>query len=563
MTPVSIFSARRRIAALACACVLFAGCTKVGTDAGSATSTGTAGSTGASGPNGFTRPHELRIAQLGDVSGLNPLLTTELTASWPDELVLAYLLRYDHRNQVTPELATVVPTQANGGISADGKTITYHLRKGVKWSDGKPFTADDVIFSTNVINDPKTNVQSRQGWEDVVKMDAPDPYTVVYHLKKVFSPFVGQTFTSGGNGPAIMPKHLLAHTPNINTDPYNSLPVGIGPFKFVEWARADHIALVANPLYWRGQPKLKKIVFKIIPNRDTILAELQTGDVDLWPLAARAYFPRLQGVKGFHVLRQPSYGFGHLDFNNSHAVLSDPIVRRALLLAWDRRTALKKIGHGIGILQDSVVSPSNEFHDPKIGFTEWNVAKANGILDADGWKRGSDGVREKNGVRLNLELVTNVGSPDTDNLIELLRSDWKAIGVSIERKNYDPNLLFASAQTGGIIQTGKFDVAIFAWYPTATNDLSNIYGCAQVPPVGQNDLRWCNKRADAAMADFLVTFDKARQTRDQFILQEEMLKDTPQITQSIYEDLFAENTDLTGFHPNNVSFFDDFMNVDI
>jgi peptide/nickel transport system substrate-binding protein len=205
-----------------------------------------------------------------------------------------------------------------------------------------------------------------------------------------------------------MPKHLLAHTANINTDPYNSLPVGIGPFKFVEWARADHIALVANPLYWRCLPKLKKIVFKIIPNRDTILAELQTGDVDMWPLAARAYFPRLQGVKGFRVLRQPSYGFGHLDLNTSHADLSDPVVRRALLLAWDRRTALKKIGHGIGILQDSVVSPSNEFHDPKIGFTEMNVAKANATLDADGWKRGIDGVREKDGVRLNLELVTNV-----------------------------------------------------------------------------------------------------------------------------------------------------------
>jgi peptide/nickel transport system substrate-binding protein len=563
MTSVSIFSARRRLAALAWACILFAGCSKVSTDGGGATNTGTAGSTGAAGPNSFTRPHELRVAQLGDVSGLNPLLTTELTAAWPDQLVLAYLFRYDHRNQLTPELATVVPTQANGGISADGKTITYHLRTGVKWSDGKPFTADDVIFSTNIVNDPKTNVQSRQGWEDVVKMDAPDPHTVVYHLSKVFSPFVGQTFTSGANGPAIMPKHLLAHTANINTDPYNSLPVGIGPFKFVEWARADHIALVANPLYWRGQPKLKKIVFKIIPNRDTILAELQTGDVDMWPLLARAYFPRMQSVKGFRVLRQPSYGFGHLDFNNSHAVLSDPIVRRALLLAWDRRTALQKIGHGIGILQDSVVSPSDEFYDPKIGFTEMNVAKANAILDADGWKRASDGVRAKNGIRLTLELVTNVGSPDTDNLIELLRSDWKAIGASILRKNYDPNLLFASAQTGGIIQSGKFDVAIFAWYPSATNDVSNIYACAQAPPAGQNDLRWCNKRADAAMADFLVTFDKARQRRDQFILQEEMLKDTPQITQSIYEDLFALNTDLTGFHPNNVSFFDDFMNVDI
>ena len=558
MNAVTFLLGFRRLVALACGALLLSSCGNTGGDAGPAAS-----ASAARGGNAFTHPHHLRVAQLGDVASLNPLLTAELTASWPDQLVLAYLLRYDAKNGVIPELATAVPTQANGGISADGKTITYHLRKGVKWSDGAPFTADDVIFSTNVINDPKTNVQDRQGWDQIVRMDEPNPLTVVFHLKSVFSPFVGQTFTTGGQNPAIMPKHLLAHTANINTDPYNALPVGIGPFKFVEWARADHIALVANPLYWRGKPKLARIDFKIIPNRDTVLTELQTGDVDLWPLAAPAYLTRLQALKGFTIHRQPSYGFGHLDFETAHPVVSDPMVRRALLLAWDRRTQRAKIGHGVGILQDSVVSPSDPYYDPKIGFTEFDTAKANAMLDAAGWKRGADGVRAKNGVRLNLEVVSNTGSPDTDSRIELLRQDWKAIGVTFVRKNYDPNLLFASAQTGGIIQSGKFDVSFSAWYPSATNDLSDLYGCKQIPPVGQNDLRWCNQKANAAMLDFLGTFDAARQKRDQAIVQEEMFKDTPTIVSAVYEDLFPENADLSGFHPNQVSFFDDFMNVDI
>jgi peptide/nickel transport system substrate-binding protein len=562
MNPATISSARRRFAALACACILLAGCTKISTDAGNA-APGSMGGTESVGPNSFTRPHELRVAQLGDVSSLNPLLTTEATASWLDGLTMAYLVRYDRKNEPIPELATVVPSQENGGVSADGKTITYHLRKGVKWSDGKPFTADDVIFTTNVINDPKTNVQSRQGFDQIVKMDEPDPYTVVYHLKSVFSPFVGQTFATGSANPAILPKHLLAHTANINTDPYNALPVGIGPFKFVKWARADHIEMVADPLYWRGRPKLDRIVFKIIPNRDTIMSELRTGELDMWPIASPAYLPQIATLKGFRVLRQPSYAYGHLDFNVSHADVADPIVRRALLLAWDRRAQRAKISHGVGILQDSVFSPRNPFFDPKIGFTEKNTAKANALLDSAGWKIGADGVRAKNGVRLNLEVVSNTGSPDTDSRIELLRQDWKAIGVTFVRKNYDPNLLFASLQDGGIIQSGKFDVSFFAWFPSATNDVSNIYACAQIPPAGQNDIRWCNKRADAAMNGFLIAFDHEKQKRELAILQDEMEKDTPTIVSAISEDLFVENTDLTGFHPNNVSFFDDFMNVDI
>ncbi|MBD5635074.1 MAG: peptide ABC transporter substrate-binding protein [Candidatus Eremiobacteraeota bacterium] len=547
----------RGLLALTFGFAALAACTRVASDGTSG------GGTGASGGNAFTRPHELRVAQLSDVTGLNPMISTEATVHWMDQLTMAWLVRYDRSNTVIPELATIVPTKANGGISADGKTITYHLRKGVKWSDGTPFSADDVIFSTKLIEDPKTNVQGREGWDQIVKMDEPDKWTVVYHLKAPFSVFVGQTFASGASQPAIVPKHLLAHSANVNTDPYNSLPVGIGPFKFVKWARADRVELVADPLYWRGRPKLDRIVFKIVPSRDTILSELQTGELDLWPIAAPAYLARIQGLKGFRLLRQPSYAFGHIDFNVSHPIVADASVRRALLLAWDRRAQRTKISHGVGVLQDSIISPKNPMFDPKIGFTEKNVAKANALLDRAGWKRGSDGIRAKNGVRLNLELVSNTGSPDTDSRIELLRQDWKAVGASLIRKNYDANLLFAPAQQGGIIQTGKFDVVFFAWFLNATNDNSNIYACKQVPPAGQNDLRWCNPRADAAMADFLTTFDVGRQKRDQFVLQEELARDTPTMVSSINEDLFVENSDLEGFHPNGVSFFDDFMHVDI
>jgi len=166
-------------------------------------------------------------------------------------------------------------------------------------------------------------------------------------------------------------------------------------------------------------------------------------------------------------------------------------------------------------------------------------------------------------VRLDLELVSNVGSPDTDSRIELLRQNWQAIGVSFVRKNYDPNLLFANYQQGGIIQTGKFDVIFFAWFPNASGDLSVLYGCDQIPPQGQNDLHWCDARAQSALDDFKTTYDPARQRRDDAIVQEELVKQVPTIVSTIAEDIYVENDDLKGFRPNNVSQFDDMMNVDI
>jgi peptide/nickel transport system substrate-binding protein len=528
-----------------------AGCTKVG-------------STGAGERrNPSTQPHVLRYGDLGDMSTLNPMFNTDLVLAWVSQLTMAYLVRYDHANKPVPELATEVPTIQNGGISADGKTIVYHLRRGVKWSDGAPFDADDVVFTTRVILDPKTNVTSRDGWDQIARIDEPDKHTVVYRLKAPYSPFLATFFSTGGANPAIVPKHLLAASANVNKDPYNALPVGIGPFRYVAWRRGDRVQLEANPYYWRGLPKLKGIEYRITPNRDTLLSELQTGDIDLWPIAAGAYYPRLMRMPNVTVLRQASYGFGHLDFNLTRPVLRDPAVRRALRLAVDRRELRDVVSHGIGILQDGPISPASPFFDSKIGFIPFDLAKANALLDGAGWRRGPDGVRSKDGLRLTLQLVSNSGSPDTDTRIELIRTWWKKIGVEFVRKNVDPRLLFAPYSEGGTIQTGKFDAVFFAWFNDASGSLANIYSCALVPPNGQNDLHWCNPVAEAAMQDFKHTYDYARQKRDDDVVQEQLVGDAPTIVTAVQEDLYAYNSDLKGFHPNQVSQFDDIMNVDI
>ncbi len=524
---------------------------------------GPAGSVEPARQNAFTQPHVLRMGDIGDVTSLNPMFATQLVLSRMSSLTMAFLFKFDHDNKPYPELATVVPTMANGGISQDGKTITYHLRRGVKWSDGVPFNADDVIFTTKMILDPKTNVVGRDGWDQITKIDEPDKYTVIFRMTKPYSPFIVTFFGSAGANPAIVPKHVLEHSADVNRDPYNSKPIGIGPFRYVEWRRGDRVIMEANPYYFRGLPKLKRVEYRIIPNRDTVVTQLQTGEIDLWPTASRSYYPRLQALKGFAIIRQPSYGFNHLDFNVERPIVKDVRVRRALSLAIDRETIRTKISHGIGIIQDGVVSPASPFFDAAIKTSHFDPKKANQLLDLAGWIRGVDGIRAKDGQRLTIEFASNAGSPDTDQTIELIRGWWKDIGVVLDRHNYDPTLLFALQENGGIIYGGKFDVVVFAWFLSPNGDLSNIYGCHEFPPKGQNDLHWCNPKADAAMSAFKLTYDFDEQKKYNAIAQEAIAADMPTFVTAIPEDIHVYNVDLKGFHPNAVTAFDDFMNVDI
>jgi len=366
------------------------GCTKVGTQTGQ---------TGER-QNAFTVAHTLRYATAEDLVGLNPHLNQQTTLFLMASLTMAWLVKFDHNNRPVPELATEVPTKANGGISSDGKTITYHLRKGVKWSDGASFNADDVVFSTGVVLNSANNEVSRTGWDLITKTDEPDKYTVVYHLKQPYASFFVTFFSSGGANPCILPKHILAGLPNINSAPYNALPIGIGPFKYKEWKRGDQVVMVANPVYFRGRPKLDKVVWKSIPDRNTVATQIQGSELDMWYPVPGSYFDRVKNVAGYSYIRQPSYYFNHMDFNLSSPKLKDPAVRQALRLAIDRPTLREKIGHGVGILQESPISPAAPYAVPKIATIPFDIAKANQLLDQAGWKVGPSGTHEKNGVKL-------------------------------------------------------------------------------------------------------------------------------------------------------------------
>ncbi|HEY0614532.1 MAG TPA: peptide ABC transporter substrate-binding protein [Candidatus Elarobacter sp.] len=510
----------------------------------------------------YTIPHVLRYATGEDIVGLNPHLVQQLTVSYMSSNTMAWLVKYDRRNDPVPELATEVPSLRNHGVSADGKTIVYHLRRDAKWSDGVPFTADDVKFSVGVVLNPANNEGNHLGFDRIDHVDTPDKYTVVFHLKEPYSGFYINFFSSGGANACILPKHILDGLPNINDAPYNALPVGIGPFKYASWKRGDSVELVPDPLYFGRKPKLQKVIFKIIPDRNTTLTQLTTHEIDMWANVPAAYYDRARALPGVATIRQASYGYNHLDFELQHAAVRDPVVRRALRMAIDRATIREKIRHGVGILQETPLGPGHPFHIdvPRVPY---DVAGANRLLDAAGWKRGADGIRAKGGVRLDFTVAMATGNADTDAIVEQVRSTWSQAGARFEVKRYPSPLLFAPYATGGILYNGKFDVAFFGWVLPPNGDQTNIFACDRVPPRGQNVHRYCSAVADRALRTLRMTYDPAAQRAASRTFQLEIVKDVPTIVLDVREDVYAFSDDLHGFNPNQATAFDDLVEADI
>lgn len=512
--------------------------------------------------NAFTTPHVLRYAMDLEVPGLNPHLFSSASVGYLAQMTMAWLVRYDRHDRPEPELATVVPSQQNGGVSRDGLTITWHLRHGVRWSDGAPFSSADVVFSVRAVLNPANNEIGRNHWDQIASVEAAGPDGVVFHMKKPVAIFEPSFFGSAGGNPCILPQHLLASLPNINTAPYNALPVGIGPFRYVKWARGDRVELEANPYYWRGRPKLDRVIYRMIPDRNTLLTQVESGGIDLWPTIPPAFSDRVHGIAGFTTFTRPSFLYDHFDFNNDRPIFHDAAVRQALRLAIDRRVIAQKFGHGAVILQESVIPKATAVYDD-VPLVPYDPAKARALLDAAGWRLGADGIRVKNGLRLVPEVASSAGAPDIDGRIELIRAFWQAIGVGLNSKHYANGQLFGAYTAGGILYGGKFDVIFFAWEADVTGETSSQYDSAFIPPAGQDVSHYRSRVADAAFDRFQISFDPAERLRLAKTIQERIAADAPVVVLDSRINTFVLNRDLKGYDPNISTPFDDMMKVDI
>jgi peptide/nickel transport system substrate-binding protein len=317
-------------------------------------------------------------------------------------------------------------------ISDDRKVYTFHLQENVKFHDGTPMTADDVIFSAMKFM-MTLSIRARIVFSRIEKAEAPDPHTVVFTLKESFAPFM---YGFGATGFPIVPKHLY-DVADMRNNPNNAKPIGTGPFKFVEWQRGNFIRLQRHEEYWKpGQPYLDEIVYRIVPDSQSRALALQSGQAqlaggnDIEPFD----LPRFQQQPDLKVSMKGWEYYGPLmwiDLNKRVKPLDDVKVRRAMSMAIDRNFILQRLWFGSGKVATGPLCETTKFYDPSVKLPGFDLAGANKLLDEAGYKADASGMRF--GIK---HLPLPYGEVWT-RLSEYFRASMQKIGINVTMETTD------------------------------------------------------------------------------------------------------------------------------
>jgi len=391
---------------------------------------------------------------------LNPHFAVGTKVQDGSRLFYEPLAAWDNDGNLQPKLAAVIPTKENGGIAADGKSVTWKLKQGVTWHDGKPFTADDCIFNWQYAKDPATAAVTIGSYQDVV-VEKVDQYTIVVKFPKP-TPFWADAFV-GTRGMQI-PKHLFEEYIGAKSRdaPTNLKPVGTGPYMFKDFKPGDLVTGVINPNYHQAnKPYFDSIEMK--GGGDAVSAAravLQTGEFDFaWNMQVEdEILTRLEkGGKG-RVQVTPGGNIEHIQFNTTdpwtevdgerssiktkHPTLSDPAVRKAIALLVDNKSIEQHIYGRTGPATRDFLNNPARFRS-KDNPIEFNVDKANDILEKAGWKKGADGIRAKDGKKLKFVYQTSINQPRQKTQAIVKQAAQKA-GIDMELKSVTASVFFSS-----------------------------------------------------------------------------------------------------------------------
>lgn len=338
-----------------------------------------------------------------------------------------------------PSLCTEVPSVENGGISADGLQWRITLRDDVTWHDGTAFTAEDVKFTLELMADPAFNAWRRTGHDLVRDITVVSPTELTWRMEKPFAPFpsiLAVTF--------ILPKHAFDGVEDKNNAPFNSAPIGTGPYKLSERIPGDRIEFVPNTEYFGEGPYLEKFIIKYIPDLTVLYTQFQTGDIDVLGLAwiTPDNYDEASKLPERVVEVMPSSAVECIAFNTEHPVLKAREVRQAVYYALDKATIIDQLYYGLPIPAETYIPPESYYYNPDLPKHEFDLDKAKAILDEAGWLPGGDGIRVKDGVRLSFTNSTTTGNHLREQLQQFLQQILAMVGVEMKISNMPAAVLF-------------------------------------------------------------------------------------------------------------------------
>ena len=416
-----------------------------------------------------------------------------------------------------PTLAKEIPTVQNGGVSADGKTVTWKLKEGLVYSDGKPVTCADFQFTLQAIMTPGVGVVSTTGYDQISAVECPDPNTVVVKFKNFYAAYIG--LFSGD----LLPKHATGDPKDMAKWDFNRKPIGTGPFKVDEWQADSFITLSRNPNYReKDKPYLDQVIVRIVPSSEVAMQLLSSGEVDIMWNNTEADFPLLEKMAGVKVSEPLQIGGERMFLNMAenkdpsdptkpHLILSDVKVRQAIEYGINKQRIIDKLLFG------KAKPGTNELN---AGFYQcanfkargYDVAMAKKLLDEAGWVPGSDGIRvakgsktAPDGTRLRLKYATTSGNKLREDSQVLVVEDMKAIGIELYIENAPSSVVIGSWDAGSPRRHGNFDIIMYTTNASLDphSQMMNLFYSKNIPSEankgGVNYTRFNDPKIDALL----------------------------------------------------------------
>jgi len=443
------------------------------------------------------------IYHLGAEPGtLNPITARDVYQSIINgDNIYESLVRRDNKTlEIVPQLAE------SWEISEDKLTFTFKIKKNIKWHDGKPFTSEDIVFSYNKIMDPKVDsARLKAYYQEIEKVEAIDSHTVKFTYAR---PYFLALESCGGM--PIVPKHIF-ESGDFNKNPAGRQPVGTGPYKFTKWETGRQIVLEKNPEYWGEKPKIDKIVFKIINDRNVAFQVLRKGEIDFSSLTPIQWEKQSKTKKFEEKFNKYAYftpNYNYIGWNIDRPFFSDKRVRKAMTHLVNRELILEKILFNLGVTVTNPFYINSKEYDKSIKPLIFSPEKAKLLLDEAGWvDSDSDGIRDKNGIKFEFEFLIPNASDTSEKISTILKEEMDKVGIVMNIRKIEWAVFVQR------LNERKFDAVTLGWSMGVESDPYQIWHSSQKSGGGSNFVGFENAEADKIIEDARKEFNNDKRAK--------------------------------------------------
>jgi peptide/nickel transport system substrate-binding protein len=472
---------------------------------------------------------------IGDASTLIPILASDSASHGVAGLIYNGLVKYDKNLKLVGDLAE------SWDILDNGLKIRFHIRKGILWHDGHPFTAQDVMFTYKIMCDPKTPTAYADPFLQIKDARIIDDFTFEITYKSPFAPALESW------GLSILPEHLLKNRDIVKSE-LSRHPIGTGPYIFESWETGAKIVLKSNHKYFEGRPYIDSYVYRIIPDSATMFLELQSGTIDrmgLTPLQYQRQTETPYFKSNFTKYRYVSFAYTYLGYNLKNPLFSDKLVRQAISYAIDKQELIDVVLMGLGQIATGPYKPGTWAYNKNVRRYPYDAAKAKELLAQAGWEdHDGDGVIDRNGTPFEFTILTNIGNTQRAKCAEIIQYRLNQIGISVKIR-----IIEWASFINQFINQRRFEAVILGWTIPQDPDLYDIWYSGKTKPEELNFVSFRNAEVDTLLEKARHTFDLDERKKCYYRIQEILAEEQPYTFLFVPEALPVISSRFFGIEP--------------